>query len=79
MKTIGFWPVETKKGKLLLNGILVYTLFAFALAMWTESTELYLGRSDFHVSKKNFRDISKHRFFFITTDKFDHVENQILK
>lgn len=62
MKTIGFWPAETKKGKLLLNGTLTYTLFAFALALWIESTELYLGTGDFYVSKKTF-DIYKHRFF----------------
>ncbi|XP_072758672.1 uncharacterized protein [Anoplolepis gracilipes] len=47
MKTIGFWPAESKKERLLLNGILVYTLFAVALALWIESTELYLGTGDF--------------------------------
>lgn len=70
MKTIGFWPAETKRGKLLLKGTLVYTLFAFALALWIEATELYLTTGDFYVSKKktfnliNFSKKKINKFFF---------------
>ncbi|XP_070160252.1 odorant receptor 13a-like isoform X1 [Polyergus mexicanus] len=48
MKLIGYWPAESKREKKFLNGLLVYTLFAVALALWIEATELYLGTGDFY-------------------------------
>lgn len=62
MKTIGYWPPESKFEKFLLNGILVYTLFAIGLALWIESTELYLGIGDIYVSTKTLV-IFKRRLF----------------
>lgn len=52
MKLIGYWPAKSKREKKLLNGLLVYTLFTIALALWIEATELYLGTGDFYVSTK---------------------------
>ncbi|KAM0727265.1 Odorant receptor 13a [Formica fusca] len=48
MKLIGYWPAKSKREKKLLNGLLVYTLFTIALALWIEATELYLGTGDFY-------------------------------
>ncbi|KAL6435405.1 hypothetical protein ACFW04_005413 [Cataglyphis niger] len=48
MKLIGYWPAESKSEEKLLNGLLIYTLFMIVVAIWTESTELYLSTGDFY-------------------------------
>ncbi|XP_011691922.1 PREDICTED: odorant receptor Or2-like [Wasmannia auropunctata] len=48
MKVIGFWPPESKTEERLLNGVLGYTIYVGCLALWIESTEIYLGKGDFY-------------------------------
>ncbi|KAL6435404.1 hypothetical protein ACFW04_005412 [Cataglyphis niger] len=48
MKLIGYWPAKSRREEKLLNGLSIYTLFMIAVAIWTESTELYLGTGDFY-------------------------------
>jgi len=53
MKTIGFWPAESKIEERVLNGILIYTLFIIAVALWIEVTEFFLvSMGNFYVSIK---------------------------
>jgi len=51
MKSVGFWPPSSRVEKLLLNGILCYTLCALASALLIEVTEFYLSMGDIHVSE----------------------------
>ncbi|KAH0952546.1 OrJ1 [Eciton burchellii] len=48
MKSVGFWPPSSRVEKLLLNGILCYTLCALASALLIEVTEFYLSMGDIH-------------------------------
>lgn len=54
MKVTGFWPAKSKTEERLLNGILIYTICMVGIALYIESTELYLGKGDFYVSTKKF-------------------------
>lgn len=62
MKVAGFWPAKSKTEERLLNVIMGYTIGMIALSLWTQITELYLDKGDFHVSIKIYYLIIKENY-----------------